>query len=269
MAGQRWMILGVAAIFLASSGCLSCSHHGYDLARHSGPECDVPSCQRNGVYVFAMSSLNPVSIVALDDLREQLNRQGYSKIATGQTIHAGWMAHEMHRIHEEEPEAVFVILGFESAVPAAARLTERSISEGLPVAGVAVIASEDINTITLPRIRTLAIGRTVEPANAENLESVPVPNVASYGLATDSRTIEAIGRMLTDTAVSIPMPEIVESAAWSYPFAPPMRPEVDSARDPNWVFMFDQGARAAKPPAQPTSAAQARPANPVQYGSIR
>lgn len=269
MAGQRWMVLVVAAGFLAPTGCLNCSHHGYDIARHSGPECEVPSCQRNAVYVFAMSSLNPVSIVALDDLREQLNRQGFSKVATGQTIHAGWMAREMNRIHEEEPEAAFVIVGFESAAPVAARLAERSISEGMPVAGVVVITSGDSSSIVLPRIRTLAIGSAIESGIVESVEAVPVPNVASYGLATDSRTVEAIGRMLRDAAVSIPMPEIAEPSAWSYPFAPPMRPEGNSARDPNWVFMFDQGARAVRAPAQPTSAAVAQPANPVQHGLNR
>lgn len=243
MARQRGLLLAIAAILLGSTGCLSCGHHCHQYARTAGPENDIPTVQRNGVYVFAMSSLNPVSMVALDTLREQLSQQGYAKVATGQTIHALWMASEMRRIHEDEPDAVFVVMGFESAASAASRLAEKAQAEGLPVAGVVVITSGETSATASPHIRTLAIG----PGSSESghLESVPVTDVASFGLATDTRTVQAIGRLLGDAAGTVPLPAVEEKSAWEYRHAPPMRPEGDPARDPNWVFLFDQGPRAA------------------------
>ena len=116
---------GVAAILMTASGCMMCGYSGYHHARQAGPECELPVCQRNGVYVFAMGSLNPISVVALDGLRAHLNRQGYAKVATGQTIHAGWMNREMRRIRDAEPEAHFIVIRFESAGPVAVRLAER------------------------------------------------------------------------------------------------------------------------------------------------
>ena len=142
MTRQRWVFAGIAAILLAGSGCVSCGHRGYQLARVAGTSCELPACQRNQVHVFAMSGLNPISVMALDGLAEELHRQGFAKVATGQTIHAGWMAREMRRIRNDESDAVFVVVGFESRA-AAVRLAEKAAAEGLPVSGVVVIDSKE------------------------------------------------------------------------------------------------------------------------------
>src|SRR5262245_32787883 len=114
MGGQRWLLAGVLASVVAGSGCVSCGSNGYGLAHDAGPTCDLPECQRNQVYLFAVGGMNPAAALALDNLRLKLNEQGFAKVATGQTVNTGWMAGEMRRIHAENPEAVFVILGAES-----------------------------------------------------------------------------------------------------------------------------------------------------------
>jgi hypothetical protein len=250
MTGQRWLLANVAAIVLASSGCMTCCHDGYHLAREVGPECELPTCQRNDVYVFAISSLNPISIVALDGLREQLNRQGFAKVATGQTIHTGWMAREMRRIRDTEPDAIFVIVGFESGRPAAVALADKVAAQGIPVSGVIVIGTEGTAPPSRQGLRVLALGKVEEMATA-NAEPVPVGNVASYGLATDARTVEAVGNLLKEIASTAPISVVAEVAEWSYPHAPPMREVGDPARDPEWSFLFDQYAAATQPPATP------------------
>src|SRR5437867_2460531 len=121
MSGRRGLIAGVVAILLAGSGCMTCGSKGYGLAREAGPDCDVPTCQRSQVYVFVIGDMNPVHMLALESFREQLNRQGYAKVATGQTVHASWMAAEMRRIWNAEPDAVFVVIGAEGAAATAAR----------------------------------------------------------------------------------------------------------------------------------------------------
>lgn len=255
MTGQRWLLASVAAMVLASSGCMTCCHDGYHLAREVGPECELPTCQRNDVYVFAISSLNPISMVALDGLREQLNRQGFAKVSTGQTIHSGWMAREMRRIRNTEPEAVFVIVGFESGRASAVALADRVAAEGIPVSGVVVIGTEGAVPASKQGLRVLALGKVEDLASA-SAEAAPVENVASYGLATDARTVEAVGNLLKEIASTMPVPVVTEAAEWSYPHAPPMRETGDPARDPEWSFLFDQYAAATQRPAAPTPAAQ-------------
>jgi hypothetical protein len=247
MTRQNGWIAGIAAVLVAASGCMTCGHSGYQYAREAGPECELPVCQRNGVYVFAMSSLNPVSVVALDGLREQLNRQGFAKVATGQTIHSGWMHREMRRIHDAEPEAQFIVIGFESAAPAAVRLAERSAAEGLAVGGVVVINSSSMPPPQSSTVRVLAIGAWED--TAQGVEAESAPNVATYGLATDTRTVEAVGRLMNEVAQIVPIPSTTDVAEWSYPHAPPMREQGDPALAPEWSFLFDQyAASAPRPP---------------------
>ena len=175
---------------------MTCCHNGYHLARSGRPECELPTCQRNDVYVFAISSLNPISVVALDGLREQLNRQGFAKVATGQTIHAGWMAREMRRIHEAEPDAISSSSASSRAAP---RRSPWPISgrEGVPVGGVVVIATE-ASAPTSRHGSARARPGQVEDLRQASAESVP--NVATYGLATEHAPVEAVGNLLKDVA---------------------------------------------------------------------
>jgi hypothetical protein len=239
---------------------MTCGHSGYHHAREAGPECELPVCQRNGVYVFAMSSLNPVSVVALDGLREQLSRQGFAKVATGQTIHAGWMNREMRRIRDAEPEAQFIVIGLESAGPIAVRLAERAASDGLAVGGVVVIDSTGKTPPQSASVRVLAVG------GREEMVDAVVPNVATHGLAADARTVEAVGDLLNEVAGLVPILPTIEVAEWSYPHAPPMREPGDPALSPEWSFLFDQYASATvRPPVVVPPAPQPATTLPIRH----
>lgn len=269
MTRQRGLFAVVALVLLGGTGCISCGHRGYHLARQAGTSCELPACQRNQVHVFAMSGLNPISVMALDALAEELNRQGFAKVATGQTIHAWWMAREMRRIREQEPDAVFVIVGFESAGPVAVRLAEKVAADGLPVGGVVVIDSEGRTAAPIAGIRALAIGNVQGMPASETVESIVVSDAASYGLATDTRTVTAVGRLLTDLAGTVPVPVVAEVTQWEYPYAPPMRPPGEPARDPDWLYMSDP-QRIASRPTTPTPVPSAvQPASAPVRSAIR
>jgi hypothetical protein len=193
-----------------------------------------------------MSSLNPISMIALEGMRERLNRTGFSKVATGQSIHSLWMSWEMRRIRAAEPEAVFVVVGFESAGPVAVRLAERSAAEGLPIGAVVLLDSEGTTSAPGFGIRTLAVGNVQGLPASGAVDSVVLPDVSTFGLATDDRAIKAIGNVLADLASSVPVPYVIERSEWSYPHAPPMRPAGDPSRHPEWSMLFDDAARTVR-----------------------
>jgi hypothetical protein len=85
MTAKRGLVAGIAVILLFTTGCVSCGNASYATAYEMGPACDIPAAQLNQVYVFAVSGMNPASILALESLREELNRPGFAKVATGQT----------------------------------------------------------------------------------------------------------------------------------------------------------------------------------------
>jgi len=240
MGGRRWLIAGVVASLLAGSGCISCGSKGYGLALEAGPTCEFATCQRDRVYVFAVSGLNPVSMFALDGLRESLNRQGYAKVATAPSVYAGWMAAEMRRIHVDRPDAVFVVVGYESGGPTAVKLAEKAATDGMTIGGVVLIDSEGKTAAPASAIRTLAVGSVYGLGSSGEVTSVVIPDAGWYKLPSDDRTVAAILAMLHDSTATIPLPAVEEVGEWSYPLAPPMRPTGNPVRDPDWIYLFDQ-----------------------------
>jgi hypothetical protein len=172
------------------------------------------------------------------------------------------MAKQMRQIHTDHPDAVFVIVGFESAGSTAAKLAETVSAEGIPVSGVVILDSEGKTSAPMGNFRTLTITATESLAN-ENAETVAVPNTAPYNLPGHARTVAAVTELLNDAAATIPIPATVEVTEWDYPYAPPMRRAGDPTRDPAWSYLFDHGATgvAASKPAPTTATIVATPAS--------
>jgi hypothetical protein len=232
------LLMVVAATLLAGTGCICCGNRGYGSARDVGPDCDIPGCQRNQVYVFAVGGLNPAGMLALDALRVELNKQGFSKVATGQSIYTRWMMDEMQRVRVDEPEAVFVIVGSEAGGPAAVQLAEKARTARMPVTALVLIDSEG-RTPAPADIRTLTVGG-YGTATGSGVSSVLVPDVSRYSLAGDPRTGSAVAGFLKEVALGTEGPVYEEVIGWSYPFAPLPRPTVDPGQNPEWAFLFDQ-----------------------------
>jgi hypothetical protein len=264
MRGKRWLVAGVVAILLAAPGCVCCGNKSYAVAHEMGAECEVPTCQRNQVYVFAVSGMNPAGVVALDSLREELNRQGFAKVGTGQTIHAWWMAREMRRIRSHEPDAVFVIVGSEAGGPAAVGLAEKAKADGLPVAAVVLLDADGQTPPPAPSpgTRAIAIGAAAVPP-AFGVESVAVPGVGRFDLPTDANTVATLTALLNDVAQAGVPPTVEHVLGWWYPGAPPARPVVDPGHDPQWAFLFDDAGAVPSPLGERGPVITATPAAPA------
>jgi len=245
MSGRHGLIAGVVGILLMGSGCMSCGGNGYGLARQVGPECEALSCQRNRVYVFAISGLHPVEMAAVDTFRDQLNRKGFAKIGTGQAPHATWMANEIKCIRANEPDAVFVFVGVEGGALTAMNLAEKIAADGGPVAAV----------VMFERRCTAR-----DPVNGCRMLTVAEKSISA------DESVALVAELLNEIAAKVKPPLIVETTSWDYKHAPEPRPHVAPGHDPEWTFLFDDGvpgptkvspvpALAAKPAAQPNATA--------------
>lgn len=224
MSGRLGLIACILGSLLAGPGCVCCGHQSYGAAHEIGPECDIPTCQRNQVYVFAVSGIKASSLLALDALREELAHQGYAKVATGSPVHYWWMARTMREIHKEEPNAVFVLLGAEDGGPTAQKLAEQAVADGLPVAKVVLINGD---------------GKKPAKTTAEAWAfAIPTTYLGS---------VPGVTAVLNEVALSTAPLVTVTPAQWDYPHAPAPRPTL-RARDEEWAFMFAPGT----PPASVT-----------------
>jgi hypothetical protein len=222
MSGRNGLIASIAAIFLAASGsgCVCSNPNACGLARDAGPNCELPTCLRNQVYVFALSGVNPVEAMSLGSLRDQLNRRGYAKVGTGQTVYAEWVASEMRRIKAEEPDAVVVLIGTEGAAGTTMRLAEKANAEDLPLAGVAIFDRKSNKRVTV-----------------NNTRIITIPNTS----ISSGESVGIVAEFLNEIAMTTPHPKIVETPS-TYEFAPEPRPTLSPGPSPEWAFLFDHGS---------------------------
>ncbi|MBA4063508.1 MAG: hypothetical protein C0501_07300 [Isosphaera sp.] len=238
MTGRYGLFAAVAAAALAGPGCVCCGNHGHRAAREVGPDCEVPCCQRNQVYVFAVGGLDPAGLLALGAFRDGLNGHGFEKVGTGQAVHAGWMAKEMRRVRADNPNAVFVLVGVGGGGPAAAKLAAGAVADGLPVAGFVRVGD----------------GKPVDPPAG-------VRTLALCGPAAAAETVAAVAGLLNEVAANTAAPPPQGPEFWTYPHATPGRPELEPGPDPDWAFLFDR-------PGGTTPAIAAPAAAPVAPGTV-
>jgi hypothetical protein len=258
------LIAATVVILLAGSGCETCGSKGFGVAYEAGPNCEVPTCQRNQVYVFAVCGVNPLESLALDHLREELNKQGFSKVASGHTVFAYSMASQMRQIHAENPDAAFIIIGSETGAPTAVRFAEKAVADGLPVAAFVLLDRDGHTALPNLGVRTIAIGGPGAATSATG-EAVVVAGTGRFTLASDMRTADVITRLLNEIAWTIPQTVQVENE-WSYPHTPPARPMLDPGPHVDWAFLFDEPGgvtRAINESAPVVTSTTAKPATPA------
>lgn len=241
MTGRTWLCTSVVAMVALASGCVATGHEGAKLAREAGPSCETPLENRNQVYVFVVGGNNPIEWMGLDKFREGLNARGFAKVATGPSVYSGWMASEMKRIHKEQPEAVFVIAGLDSAAEAAVKLSEKAAGDGIPMQGVVIVDASGKTPAPNVSARTLMVGANYGILTNTNAEHLVITAPGEMGLSAEPRTIGEVVAMLNEIAISNPPPPKPEAPLTSvYPFAPDIELTLDHKLDSEWSFLFDQ-----------------------------
>ncbi len=239
MTAKHGLLASIVVILFAGPGCVCCGNKGYGIAREVAPECEVPIHQRNQVYVFAIGGMNPLTVSTLDTFREELNRKGFAKVGTSQSVHTSWITKEMKRIRTDDPNAVFVLVGLETGNSVAVKLAETALAAGTPISAIVLIDASGETPLPNLALRTLVVSTQQKIATNSAVEVVTVPATGRCTLPTDARTIDAIATLLTELAHAIPQEIHTEIVEWEYPHAPAPRPMLDPFREPEWAFLFD------------------------------
>ena len=264
MCGKQWWVAAAVAISAMNGGCVSCDHAAHKSALDAGPVCDLPTCERQKVYVFMLNGLTPSGSCGLDGLRGQLAEQGFAKIGCGQVFHAAWVADEMKRVRGENPDARFVLLGYDLGGAAAVRLAAESVKAGLPVDAVVLLDPMGTAGLTPCGVRTLLVTSGAGRSPVPHTESVIVPDVGHFRLPTHPKTVAVVCSLLREVAAQQWHPEVETVPAWSYEHAPPPRP-TPLPGNPEWNLLTDRpggvtmpidAGVTAKPPAKPAAPPQ-------------
>jgi hypothetical protein len=243
MTGKQWLgAAGVVVLLVGSgSGCVTCCHQACKPVLDAGPTCELPIGNRQRAYAVLVNGMTPTCGAGLDGLRDKLAAQGFPKVYYGQLCHALWLAQEMRRVHKDEPDARFVVVGQDVGAPIAARIARDAIDDGLAVDALVLLDPSGNQDRVGFRLRTIVVSSGTGNTGVPHAETLVVPDAGHFTLPTHPVTVELMGDLMNETAGRVPTLLPVPVTEWAYEFAPPARgtPAPGPEDDPAWHFLLD------------------------------
>jgi hypothetical protein len=243
---ERWLLV---ITFASQAGCMSCFHPVEPPQPHLADACQtVPVACRNHVHVFLMNGLDPTNYGNLTGLRDYVQELGFSKTYYGQLFHAAWFEREIRRIHEDDPDARIVLIGFSLGVQEMHSVAEDLNQDGIPV-DLLVFLSGNHPVWFMPCERPANVHRVVNILASGAMKAFGVRAYAEnvrlpddtwhFGSPTHPYTLEKLSEELTALALTVPLREVVREVKPSEEEAPtprPVKPETQGPRD-EWDFL--------------------------------
>ncbi|WP_157506535.1 thioesterase domain-containing protein [Gemmata obscuriglobus] len=274
-----WFSCGLLATALALAGCTLPCHKGYEKALENGVQCELPTPCRNRVHLFMVHGLTPSTHTGLNALRLQLGENGFAKVGIGEFYHAWWVKSEIECIRKNDPDARFVLLGYDYGAGVALSLARDLTAKGAAVDAVVLLDPKGCAPEPCG-VHTLLITNGMCTERVPHSARVMVPDATHFTLPAHPTTVAAVADLLRNIAERHCEPEIEEVPVWSYPNAPePHSVAPVRGTPPEWNFLADRAGptRAigtqtatrpvAKPPAVATTAPV--PVSPVPVATKR
>jgi hypothetical protein len=237
MSGQRWVIGAIAALVLASTGCVSCADKCYRKAVQNAPECELPPPCRSHVYVYMIHGCTPTTSCGLEALQLKLSESGFAKIGVGELVCAPLMKYQIKDTLKCDPDAKFVLLGYDVGGAAAVFLARELSAKGVPVE--AVVLLDPLACGAPSGVRTLLITSGTTTSTVPYTDRLVVPDASHFKLPTHPQTLEAITELLKEIAWQNYQEPGDPVPMWSYPHAPEMHQPANGTHNPEWNFLAD------------------------------
>ncbi len=233
----RWLrcLVGLVGLPLlcAQAGCVSCLNPVHAPPPEQTACCaEVPRCARNRVYVFIVHGMDPLDCANLKGLRNYVQSLGFIKTYYGQLYHSSYFAKEICRIHQEDPEARFVLVGFSFGANSVRDLAHAVEPEGVPIDLLVYLGGNTLKNVPEDRpanatriINILATGCVWNGDTLDDAVNLTYPDVYHFGSPTHVRTLSLLAEELTEVAARVSvvehqMPPLEQEGPTPRPLAP-------------------------------------------------
>ncbi len=269
---RTWGLFAVALGALAAGpGCLSYVHRIPPPPPAVAAPClAAPRYGRDHVYVFMVHGLDPFNLANLSGLRDYVQGLGFGKTYYGQLYHVEYFRDEIRKIHETDPEAHFVLIGFSFGANVVRSLANMARDDGVTIDLLVYLGGNTLGNTDRDQpenvqrvVNVLALGAIWNGAQMDRAENINVTDVLHFGSPTHPRTLEALARNLAEVAAEVPVPAPTDDPAMPPAGeAPTPRPvtKATRARPPGWDFL--RPVSRLKLPAAPAEKAPADPKSP-------
>jgi hypothetical protein len=182
------------------------------------------------VYIFLVHGLDPLDFANLSGVRDHIVDLGFHKTYYGQFYHAGFFAKEIRRIHQEDPDARFVVIGFSLGASQARNICQRVKEDGIPIALLVYLDGNTLENTRADRpenakqiVNILASGYVWNGAQLDGAINLNETDVYHFDAPTHKRTTHLLDDQLLTIAASVPRVE---------PANPAPMPESDTEPTP-------------------------------------
>jgi len=134
---------------LALAGCASFIHPLPARTALDQPDLHAAAC-RVHVHVFVINGLDPANVSNLTGMCSWLRDSGYPHVYFRQLPCVFYAGRQIERIHGEDPEARFVLIGYSMGVSAARHLAQRAKAAGIPIDTLICMDACSLNSIPTP-----------------------------------------------------------------------------------------------------------------------
>jgi hypothetical protein len=162
--------------------------------------------------------LDPFDYANFSGLRDYLHTLGFNNTYYGQLYHAGHFKGEVRRIHREDPEARFVLIGFSFGANMVRSIAQDVKSEGIRIPLLVYLGGNTLENTPEDHpdnadrlVNILANGWIWNGAQFDDAENINEDDVHHFGSPTHPRTLEALTREITEVASSVPVVERLDS----------------------------------------------------------
>jgi len=249
MLAKRTVIAGVfGAAVLASAGCTTCPHHSYAESLRPVEEVAVVAPARARVNVFLMNGADLFEVGGLSELKDAIRAAGFPKVYYAQRFDREWFRRELHRLHREDPDNRFVLIGYGTAADQLRQLACQVAGEQIPLDRVIFIdpAAEDadLTNAAFPslviRSHHWRLSPRLQPTETMVVHRTRHPNVPDA-----PATVQQVVAILTASALRVPLVippvECVPVLDPQKPRPRPDQPKVMPPLPPEWQFLCTSG----------------------------
>jgi hypothetical protein len=210
----------------------------------AAPSACLPDCCRNHVYVFLLDGMDPFDWANLRGVRDYVQSLGYVKTYYGQLYHASSFEKEIRRLHREDPDARFVLIGFSFGANVVCHLTQATKDDDVHIDLLVYLGGNTLKNRPEDRpenvcklVNILATGCIWNGDTFDGAENVQYSDRWHFGSPSHPYTLDVLSRELALVAARVPIVEPAPSVPEEGPV--PRRAEVQSAGEDGaeWDFL--------------------------------
>lgn len=173
----------------------------------------VPQQAKNHVYVYLLNGNDPLNTGNLLGVRDYLHQRGFVKTSYGQQFHGPWFEAEILAIHQADPLARFVLVGFSAAAGPTNQLARRLGEQGITVDrlvyldGVFLFRFEEwVKPECVEKfVNVQSQGLLVHGSPREGADNVEIDGTGHFDVPSHPLTLQVLMREVTDVAKQLPI----------------------------------------------------------------